>query len=782
LRYTLPHVIGRSVRRREDRRLLTGRGQFIDDIPLVAPLQVVFVRSPHAHARIRSLATAAAAACEGVSHILTGGDVADLGPLGGHLWAAIPPPIEAWLRPRLQLDSQPLLAVDRVRFIGEPVAAVVARSRALAEDAAQAVEVDYEPLPALTTPSEALAADAPPLDPTWSDNIALHLHGTVGEVDAAFKRATARASLTVRLGRQTGVPMETRGLAALFDARAGELTIWSNTQVPHVLRDAVAETLGLAAHRVRVISVDVGGGFGIKGLVYAEDILVPLLAMRTQRAVKWIEDRREHFMASIHARDQTHTIDLAADEDGRVLGVRDRFVVDIGAYNPLRLTSGANTVAHLVGPYRVPALEVDGRVVVTNKTTAAPYRGAGRPEAVWAMERGLDRLARAAGLDPVELRRRNTLTAAEMPWDTHLYYRDGQPLVYDSGDYLACLERALDLVGYAEFRAAQRVALARGEYLGLGVAGYIEGTGIGPFEGALVRVDGTGKVVVYTGACSQGQGHETVFAQVCAEVLGVAFADVTVIGGDTAGLSYGWGTIASRSTVVAGSAIREAAATVRDKACRVAADLLEVAPADVVLADGVARVSGAPARSVSLRQIAEACAPQRAQPAGREPGLEALAHFRPETVTIANGVHAATVRVDPETGAVSILRYVVVHDCGRLVNPLLAEGQICGGVAQGIGGALFEEIVHGEAGQLLSGTLMDYALPRAADVPPVWLDHLESPSPRNPLGVKGLGEGGAIPGPAVLANAVEDALQPLGLVVQEAPLTPARVRALIAQA
>ena len=397
------------------------------------------------------------------------------------------------------------------------------------------------------------------------------------------------------------------------------------------------------------------------------------------------------------------------------------------------------------------------------------------------MERGLDRLARAAGLDPVELRRRNTLTTDEMPWNTGLYYRDGQPLVYDSGDYLGCLERALELVEYPAFRAAQREAWDRGEYLGLGVAGYVEGTGIGPFEGALVRVDGLGKVVVYTGACSQGQGHETVFAQVCAGALGVRFEDVTIIGGDTAGLTYGWGTIASRSTVVAGNAIREAAIVVRDKARRVAADLLEVSPADVVLEGGVARVAGAGARRVSLREVARACAPQHALPAGREPGLEAHAHFRPETVTYANGVHAATVRVDVDTGAVAILRYVVVHDCGRLVNPLLAEGQVRGGVAQGIGGALFEELVHGEGGQLLSASLMDYAVPRAAEIPPVLLDHLESPSPRNPLGVKGLGEGGAIPGPAVLANAVEDALQPLGVVVQQAPLTSARLRDLVAR-
>jgi carbon-monoxide dehydrogenase large subunit len=414
-------------------------------------------------------------------------------------------------------------------------------------------------------------------------------------------------------------------------------------------------------------------------------------------------------------------------------------------------------------------------VVTTTKTTGAPYRGAGRPEAVWAVERGLDRLARVAGLDPIEVRRRNTLTAAEMPWDTGLLYRDGQPLVYDSGNHLGCLERALELVGYSGFRARQVEARERGEFLGLGVAGYVEGTGIGPFEGARVQVDASGKVVVYTGACSQGQGHETVFGQICAEALGVRLEDVTVIAGDTAGLPYGWGTVASRSTVVAGSAVRDAASMVRDKVLRVGADLLEVSASDVVLSDGVVSVAGAAARSVSLREVARACAPQHALAAGREPGLEAEAHFRPETVTYANGLHAALVRVDVETGAVSIWRYVVVHDCGRVVNPLLADGQIRGGVAQGIGGALYEELVYGEGGELLTASLLDYPVPRAAEIPAIDLDHLESPSPRNPLGVKGLGEGGAIPGPAVLANAIEDALQPFGVVIDQAPITSMRL-------
>lgn len=772
-------MIGASVRRREDRRLLTGNGRFVDDLKLSGLLHAAFLRSPHAHARIEAIDPAETVGLAGVEAVLTGKDTADLGPLPAHLWASIAPAIQNWLQPVLRFDSQPLLALDRVRHVGEPVAVVVATDRYRAEDALELIRVEYVPLPAIVRPEQALAADALRLNPEWPDNVSLQVKGTLGDPDAAFQAASSSVRLHLRMQRHTGVPIETRGVVASFDRRTGELTVWSNTQIPHVLRDVMAEMLHLAANRVRVVAVDVGGGFGIKAIVYPEELLVPLLALRTGRPVKWTEDRLEHMSGSLHSRDQEHEIEACADAEGRLLAIRDRFIVDTGAYNPLSLTPAVNTIAHLVGPYRVPNLAVEARVVLTNKTTNAPYRGAGRPEAVWAMERALDRLARAAGLDPVEIRLRNTVTADEMPWDTRLFYRDGQPLVYDSGNYLLCLERALALVGYPAFRGEQAAARGKGRYVGLGIAAYVEGTGVGPFEGATVRIDSSGKVVVFTGACSQGQGHETVFAQLCAEALGARYEDVTVIGGDTSGIPYGLGTLASRSVVVAGNAVVQAAQAVRDKALEAAAELLEASPQDLLLEASEIYVAGAPDRRLTLREIADACAPGQALPAGREPGLEAQVYFRPETVTYANGVHAATVEVDVETGQTTILRYVVVHDCGRVVNPLLAEGQIQGGVAQGIGGALQEEIVYGDNGELLTATFMDYVIPSSVEIPSLTLEHVESPSPRNPLGVKGLGEGGAIPGPAVIANAVEDALLPFGGVIEEVPITPSRLRALL---
>jgi carbon-monoxide dehydrogenase large subunit len=775
-------TIGASLRRREDGRLLRGRGRFVDDIKLSGQLHAALLRSPHAHARIMRVDCSAAAEMPGVEVIITGEDVRALGPVRGHLWTTIPAAIERWLRPTLRLDTQYLLPFDRVRHVGEPLAAVVARDRYLAEDALERIEVEYEALEAVATPERALDQRAPRLNADWPDNVSFQVAGTVGQPEGAFAEAPHHERVSVRMQRHTGTPVENRAVLAAFEPQTGEMAVWCNTQIPHVVREVIAEMLGLAEHRVRVIAVDVGGGFGVKAIVYPEDVLVPLLALRAGRPVKWTEDRQEHLIASLHSRDQAHDIEVFADAEGRLRGVRDRFVIDTGAYNPLRLTPTTNSIAHLLGPYRVPNVDVAARVVVTNKTVNAPYRGAGRPEAVWAMERALDRLARKMGVDPVELRLRNTLTTAEMPYDTGMFYRDGQPLVYDSGDHLTCLKRALEAVGWPAFRAEQAAAWREGRYLGLGVAGYIEGTGIGPFEGATVRVDSSGKVVVYTGACAQGQGHETIFAQICAERLGVRFEDVTVVGGDTAGIPYGWGTLASRSTVVAGSAVADAATAVREKALRTAAELLEVSTSDLELRDSEIRVAGAPDRRLSLRQVAEALAPQMAMPAGREPGLEAQSYFRPETVTYANGLHAAKVEVDAETGEVAVLRYVVVHDCGRVINPLLADAQIRGGVAQGVGGALYEEVVYGEGGECLTASFMDYLVPTAMEVPEIQVEHQESPSPRNPLGVKGLGEGGAIPGPAAIANAVEDALQPFGVVINEVPLSPGRVRDLLRKA
>jgi aerobic carbon-monoxide dehydrogenase large subunit len=531
----------------------------------------------------------------------------------------------------------------------------------------------------------------------------------------------------------------------------------------------MARVSGLSPENVRVVAPDVGGGFGVKGVLYPEDLIVGLLAMRLGRPVKWVEDRIEHMQSAIQAREQIHDVELGLTREGDIVALRDDFLVDTGAFNPLGLVIPYNTIAHLMGPYRVPNLSATATCVVTNKVPTAPYRGAGRPEAVFAVERALDRAARELGVDRLELRLRNLLTIDEMPFEQGILYRDAEPLVLDAGDTRTALIRAAELVGYP--RAAGSPA-THGRRVGVGLACYVEGTGIGPYEGALVVVDPSGRVTVRTGACSQGQGHETVFAQVCADALGVPAESVDVTVGDTERLDRGWGTVASRSAVVAGNAVADAAQSVRRSLLKVAGELLEAAEEDLLLEEGHVRVAGAPERSLDLAEVAALASRQGI-------ALEATAYHEPSTVTWANGAHAAVVEVDEETGEVRVLVYAVVHDCGTVINPTIVDGQVRGGVAQGIGQALYEEILYNEDGQLLNATMADYLVPSSAEIPPVILEHMETPSKLNPLGIKGVGEGGAIPGPAVIANAVEDALSDRGAVVRRTPLSPARVLSLL---
>jgi aerobic carbon-monoxide dehydrogenase large subunit len=765
--------VGRSVRRREDDRLLRGAGRFLADVARPGQVHAHFVRSPHAHARLLGLDASGALALPGVVGVFTHADV-PAGPMPPFLWDSPPDKLVQVLRPHLRPCHPPLLPGDRVRFAGQAVAVVLAEDRYLAEDAAELVAVDYEPLDAVVDVEAALAAGAPELHDGWGDNVAVRFEVSKGDAATALARADVVVRERFASQRQAPLPLETRGALAEWDATAGTLTLWSTTQNAHPLRRAISRAAGLAPERVRVIAPDVGGGFGGKGVLYPEDLLVGLLAMRTGRPVKWVEDRAEHLRSAIHAREQVHEVELGLARDGEILALRDRFVVDSGAFNPLGLVIPYNTIAHLMGPYRVANLEAVATAALTNKVPAAPYRGAGRPEAVFAVERALELAARSLGLDPLELRLRNLLRPDELPFAAGILYRDGEPLVLDSGDYPAALRRAAELVDYAGVRvAAGRERRPGGRRLGVGLACYVEGTGIGPFEGAAVEVDGDGGVLVRTGACSQGQGHATVLAQVCADHLGVDPGQVTVVGGDTEGLERGWGTVASRSAVVAGGAVAAAARALRERAVRLAAGLLEVAEEDLAVEDGQVTVAGAPARRLSLGQVARA-----ARVAG-EP-LATTEYFAPPTVTWANGAHAAVVEVDEDTGEVRLLRYAVAHDCGRPINPAIVEGQVLGGVAQGIGGALYEELVYDEDGQLVVGTLADYLVPTAGEVPGTALAHLESPSPLNPLGVKGVGEGGAIPGPAVIANAVEDALARPGAVVRRTPLSPGYVRSLLA--
>jgi carbon-monoxide dehydrogenase large subunit len=770
--------VGAIVRRREDPRLLTGRGQYVDDLQIAGCLHAVVLRSPHAHARIAAVRFDRVRAHPGVVACFAYADLAAaLHPLPS---AGLPPPaLEARVHFRMRAASQMPLAATHVRYVGEPVAVLVAETRAAAEDALPLIDAAYEPLPALPDVTAALAADAPRLHPDWGDNVAVQFTMRIGDPDRAFAGAPVRVHAAFHVPRSAGMPLEPRGVLAEPDPRTGGITVWASTQVPHLLQRPLAESLGLPAHKVRVVAPDVGGGFGTKCSVYPEDVVIPVVAARLGRPVKWIETRREHLQSATHSREQLHEAEIAAAADGTILGFRDRFLLDQGAYNPWGIVQPYNTVAHMLGPYRIPHAAFDVRSVVTTKTPHAPYRGAGRPEAVFVMERMLDLLARRLDLDPAVVRRGNTIRGDEMPYDAGFLYRDGQPCVYDSGDFAAALERALDAAGYAAFRREQERLRSRGVYRGAGIAAYVEGTGIGPYESAAVRMDATGKAVVATGACSQGQGHETTFAQIAADALGVGLDDITVIGGDTREVAVGVGTFASRSLVVAGNAVAAAAGEVRRKLVRAAAVLLEAAPDDLDVADGRVFVRGAPGRGLAMAEIVRGSLPTLGGARVADPVFEASRYEPVPTVTFASAVHVALVEVDPETGRVAILAYVVAHDCGRVVNPLIVEGQIHGGVAQGVGGGLEELIAYDAAGQLLSGSLMDYAMPKARDLPRIDTVHLEYPSPRNPLAVKGVGEGGAIAPPAALANAVEDALAPFGIRITAGPVTASRIVGLL---
>jgi len=698
------------------------------------------------------------------------------------LFGAPPPGLAADVKFELRQAPQYALARDVVRYVGEAVAMVVADSPARAEDALERIEVEWEPRPAAVDMVAAAEPGAPLVHPDWGTNVAVGFSHAIGDVDAAFSAADTVFTETFRIQRYVGMPLEGRGVVARWDRRDEMLTTWNSTQVSHFVQQGLTGAMALPPHKIRVIAPDLGGGFGTKASGYAEDVLVPIAARVLNRPVKWVETRREHMSSAAHARHQTHRISLAARRDGTILGVRDRIWLDLGAYNVWGIVLPYNTVAHLLGPHRVRDLRVDVAGVVTHKTPNAPYRGAGRPETVFAMDRAVDGLARQLGLDPAEIRRRNYLGERDLPWDLGMPYRDGNPLVYDSGDFRAALEAALAAAGYDAFRKEQLALRERGVWRGIGISGYVEGTAIGPFEGARVTLDLSGRVLVATGAVNSGQGHETSFAQVAADALGVPLEWVTIVGGDTAAVPFGIGTFASRSAVTAGSSIHDAARAVRAKVVAAAATLLEAAEGDIEIDDGQVSVRGAPASAVPLARVVQASIPTFAKPGVATPDFDATAYHHVPTVTFASAVHVAQVEVDPDSGATRLLRYVVAHDCGTVINPMIVEGQVHGGVAQGVGGALFEEIAYDEEGQLLSGTLMDYVVPRADDLP--WIDcvHLEYPSPRNPLGAKGLGEGGAISPPAAIANAIDDALAPLDVRVTGTPALPARVRDLIERA
>ncbi|HEY1362945.1 MAG TPA: xanthine dehydrogenase family protein molybdopterin-binding subunit [Xanthobacteraceae bacterium] len=777
--------IGRSMLRREDRRLLLGHGQYVDDLVLPRMLHAALVRSPLPHARIRSVDLTRAAAAPGVAFVLSGLELARLLPTVPDHQVALPSKWRTTVKHHILNPQQSLLAGDKVRHVGEAFAVVVAESRYAAEDAAALVEADLEPLPAVVDPEQALEAGAAIVHEQFGSNLIAELAAAKGDAEGALRRAPRRLARRFHHHRYAALPIECRGVLSEYDERTQSMTIWSSTQVVHWLRREAAATLGIAEARVRCVAPDVGGGFGIKGHVYPEDLLIPFLARKIGRPVKWIEDRREHLMCSCHSRDQIHDLEIGFDDDGRILGYRDRFLTDIGAFNPIGSGVMYNTIAHLAGPYRIDDFSAEAKIVTTNKVPNAPYRGAGRPEAALVTERAMDLIAAELGLEPAEVRRRNMIRPDEMPYKLGIVYRDGEPIVYDGGDYPGALDKALVAIGGLDsFRQRQKAARAQGRHLGIGLGCYTEGTGAGPFEGARIRIEPSGKIYVAGGACPQGQGMETIFAQIVADTWQVDPEDVIVALADTAAIPIGFGTVASRSTVTLSAAIHHASERLREKMVAIAANMLECAPQDLELRAGKIGVIGVPAMEVPLGRLARAAAPgwDHGRPAGIDAGLEETYYWEPPTVTWSYAVHAAIVEVDTGTGAVRLDRYAVAHDCGLVINPMLVEGQIIGGTVQGMGGGLLERLPYDKDGQPLTGSLMDYLVPVASDVPDIAVVHLHSPSPLNPLGVKGLGEGGAIAPPVAIANAVCDALAPFSAEFNSTPVMPQQIVAVAQRA
>lgn len=788
----LRKYVGAPVRRVEDERFLRGRGRYLDDIDLPGQLHAAFVRSVHGNARLLSVDVSAAKAVPGVRLVLTG---ADLGALNAPLPAFVP---DTNMRnPRTQLP----LAVDRVRYVGEAIAVVVADDRYIAEDAAGLVGVDYDPLPAVVDLATAREAEGRVHDDI-ADNTAGEVHDITGDPDAVFAAAPMVERLALAIERSTASPIEGRGINASWDPGSGRMTIYASTQAPVALKNGLCRLLGLGQHQVHLEAPDIGGGFGSKIMVfYAEEIVIPFASLTLGAPVKWVEDRWEYFVSANQERGQVHDAEIAFDETGTVLGVRTRFLHDSGAYTPYGSDVTHNTATHVLGQYRIPAFEISGHVVFTNKPPVSPYRGAGRPQAVFVMERLLAAMARRLGRDVNEIRRQNLIPADAFPYDTGLHIK--APVEYDSGNYQQSFDKAIELLDPAAFRQEQADARGSGRYLGMGVAPYIEATAPARTEGCGARLSPSGTLVLSLGLPSQGQGHETVFAQIAADVLGCRLEDVVVATGNRNDEDDGIGTFGSRGLVMGGNAVAAAATRVREQLVDFAGSLFESSPSDVVVEDGWVFVAGSPERRLRIGTIATLANPfgypgpwgteddpamlarARARAADHRPPtpwLEARGYADMPAMTFANGVHAAVVEVDPGTGGVRILRYVLVHDCGVVVNPMIVEGQVLGGLAQGIGGALLERLEFDEDAQPQTTSFMDFRLPTVDDIPEVALAHFETPSTRNPLGVKGTGEAGVIPVSAVLAEAIEDALSPFGVRVTSMPLFPNQIVSLIADA
>ncbi len=769
---------GKPIKRNEDPRLLTGQALFTDDVHLPNMMHVAFLRSDYAHAWIRNIDLSKARARAGVVAIYSAEDLGDYWQPGPLLLP--PPPID---NHTFHQATQVPLAKGKVRHVGEPIAVVVAESRYIAEDAIEDIMIEYEPIQAVVALEDALKPNAPLIHEHLEQNLNAHVVQEKGNYAQAKEGAHLILKRRMTYDRGTAAAMENRGIVADWDARSEKLTMWDTTQAPIPIRNGIAAMLGLSEKQVRVIAPFIGGGFGPKIMMfYPEEVLLPWISMQLGRPVKWIEDRQENFFATTQERGQIHDVEFAFDADGTIRGIHDTFLHDAGAYAPYGLTVPINSQCTLLGQYKVPNYYSEFTALFTNKPIVTPYRGAGRQHGVFVMERMLDLAAKELGIDRVEIRRRNLLRPEDFPVNHEILYQDFAPLVYDSGNYEPALDKAIKIIDYHNFIKHEQPRLrAEGKRVGIGVVTYVEGTGIGPYEGARVTVETSGRISVATGIGTQGQGHYTSFAQVVAEQLGTPIENIRLVTGDTAEFYWGAGTFASRGAVVAGNAIHAAAVKVRQKALQMASEALEAAVEDLEIVDSAVQVKGSPDTAIKLGDLAAQANPLRgAVKPGAEPGLEATDYFGPERGATASGVHAMIVEVDPETFMVEIKRYVVVHDCGVVINPLILQGQIQGGVAQGIGNAFYEELVFDETGQLQNASFMDYLLPTADTVPNIESDHVETPSPLNPLGIKGAGEAGAIPVGPLFAQAIEDALHDTGIEILEIPLSPSKLFTLAA--
>ncbi len=784
---TQERLFGRSIKRREDPRLITGRGTYVDDVKLPGTTHAVFVRSPHAHARIRSIDAAEARRQPGVVAVFTGRDLAGVNslPCGWDLRKEknIPGVIQD-----LAMVPHLPLTTDAARYVGDPVAVVIADSQAAAADAAEKVRVDWEVLPAVTATERAAAPGAPQIHAAAPGNIAFRWEiGDRAAVEQAFQRAAVKVRKRIVNQRLIANAMEPRACLARFDEATGELTLWVTSQNPHVHRLLMcAFVLGIPEHKVRVIAPDVGGGFGSKIFLYNEEVVCSWAARRLRRPVRWTATRREAYLTDAHGRDHVTEAELALDRDGKMLGLRVRTTANLGAY----LSTFAPAVPTFLyatllnGVYTLGAIHCEVTGVFTNTTPVDAYRGAGRPEACYVLERMVEAGARAAGLDPVEVRRRNFIPR----------FTDGYPtlvaVTYDSGDYAAAFDRLLQIFDYRKFRAEQEAARRQGRYLGVGFSTYIEacsiapskvvgalGAGAGLYESAKVRVHPTGMVTVYTGSHSHGQGHETTFAQIVADELQIPIEQVEIVHGDTGAIPFGMGTYGSRSGSVGGTALLMSLRKIKEKGKRIAAHLLEASPKDIEYVQGQFQVKGVPGKAVPFGTVALTAYVPHNYPEGLEPGLEETSFYDPSNFCFPFGAHACVVEVDPDTGQVKILRYVAVDDVGNVINPMIVDGMVHGGIAQGVGQALWEGAVYDEqTGQLVSQTMMDYALPRADMLPSYETDRTVTPTPVNPLGVKGAGETGTIAATPAVVNAVVDALAPFGVDhIEQMPLSAERV-------